>query len=72
MSCHHAHGFRVVIEPGVQLPAGIESGAALEIDADFSVYDMGDGSPAYEGKRNALNSYEGALPKWKASVRRLS
>jgi len=57
----HEHGFRVVIEPGVHLPSGIEPGAVWEIDADLSVYDMDDGSFAHEGKLEALHSYEGAF-----------
>ena len=54
------HGFRVVIEPGVHLPAGIEPGATWEIDADLTVYDTDDGSLAHEGELHALHSYEGA------------
>ena len=57
----HQHGFRVVIEPGVHLPAGIEPGATWEIDADLTVYDMDDGSLAHEGELHALHSYEGAF-----------
>lgn len=57
----HEHGFRVVIEPGVHLPAGIEPGALWEVDADLSVYDLDDASLAYGGKLQALNSYEGAF-----------
>jgi hypothetical protein len=57
----HEHGFRVVIDPGVHLPSGIEPGAVWEIDADLSVYDMDDGSFAHEGKLEALHSYEGAF-----------
>lgn len=57
----HEHGFRVVIEPGVHLPAGIEPGAVWEVSADLSVYDLDDGSLAHEGKLEALHSYEGAF-----------
>ena len=57
----HEHGFRVVIEPGVHLPAGIEPGDTWEIDADLTVYDTDDGSLDYHGKRHALHSYEGAF-----------
>ena len=55
------HGFRVVIEPGVHLPSGIEPGAVWEIDAKLSVYDTDDGSFEHEGKLEALHSYEGAF-----------
>jgi hypothetical protein len=57
----HEHGFRVVIEPGVHLPAGIEPGATWEIDADLTVYDTDDGSFYHDGKLDALHSYEGAF-----------
>ena len=57
----HEHGFRVVIEPGVHLPAGIEPGDTWEIDADLTVYDTDDGSLDYHGKLHALHSYEGAF-----------
>jgi len=57
----HDHGFRVVIEPGVHLPSGIEPGDTWEIDADLSVYDVEDGSLSNEGKLHALHSYEGAF-----------
>ena len=57
----HEHGFRVVIEPGVHLPAGIEPGAVWEIDADLTVYDTDDGSLDYHGELQALHSYEGAF-----------
>jgi hypothetical protein len=57
----HQHGFRVVIEPGVHLPSGIEPGATWEIDADLTVYDTDDGSFYHDGKLDALHSYEGAF-----------
>lgn len=57
----HEYGFRIVIEPGVHLPSGIEPGATWEIDADLSVYDTDDGSFAHDGKLDALHSYEGAF-----------
>jgi len=57
----HEHGFRVVIEPGVHLPAGIEPGATWEIDADLSVYDTEDGSFVHDGSLDAIHSYEGAF-----------
>lgn len=56
----HEYGFRIVIEPGVHLPSGIEPGAVWEIDADLAVYDTDDGSFAHDGKLEALHSYEGA------------
>jgi hypothetical protein len=57
----HEHGYRIVIEPGVHLPAGIEPGATWEIDANLAVYDTEDGSFAHDGKLDALHSYEGAF-----------
>jgi hypothetical protein len=57
----HQHGFRVVIEPGVHMPAGIEPGATWEIDADLTVYDTEDGSLSNTGELHALHSYEGAF-----------
>ncbi len=57
----HKHGYRIVIEPGVHLPAGIEPGATWEIDADLAVYDTEDGSFAHDGELDALHSYEGAF-----------
>lgn len=57
----HEYGFRIVIEPGVHLPSGIEPGATWEIDADLSVYDTDDGSFVHDGKLDALHSYEGAF-----------
>jgi hypothetical protein len=57
----HDHGFRVVIEPGVRLPADIEPGDTWEIDADLAVYDAENGDFAHKGKLDALHSYEGAF-----------
>ena len=57
----HEHGFRVVIEPGVHLPSGIEPGTVWEVDADLSVYDTEDGSFTHDGELDALHSYEGAF-----------
>jgi hypothetical protein len=57
----HRHGFRVVIEPGVHLPAVIEPGAVWEVNANLRVYDLKDGSMAHQGKIEASNSYEGAF-----------
>ena len=55
------HGFRVVIEPGVHLPAGIDPGATWEVDARLSVYQLEDDSLAHQGKVEAIHSYEGAF-----------
>jgi hypothetical protein len=57
----HKHGFRVVVEPGVHLPAGIEPGAVWEVEADLNVYELEDGSLSHNGKLEALHSYEGAF-----------
>lgn len=57
----HQHGFRVVIEPGVHLPSGIEEGDEWEVFADLFVYDTDDGELAYEGELDAIHSYEGAF-----------
>jgi hypothetical protein len=57
----HKHGFRVVVEPGVHLPGGIEPGAVWEVEADLSVYELEDGSLSNNGKLEALHSYEGAF-----------
>lgn len=57
----HKHGFRVVVEPGVHLPGGIEPGAVWEVEADLNVYELEDGSLSHNGKLEALHSYEGAF-----------
>jgi hypothetical protein len=57
----HDYGYRIVIDPGVHVPSGIEPGATWEVEADLSVYDTDDGSFAHEGKLEALHSYEGAF-----------
>ena len=57
----HEHGFRVVIEPGIHLPSGIEPGAVWEVTAGLSVYNTEDGSFKHDGELDALHSYEGAF-----------
>lgn len=56
----HDHGYRIVIEPGVHVPSGLEPGDSWEVDVSIKAYDTSDGSFVDDGTMHAVNTYEGA------------